>query len=100
MINSSLHEVKGEIVDLVEPTNSKDENDRKFGKVKSVQVTELSPSDSETVASLGLRIDEDGVLKWKSNSSDHPRNWSFRRKFFDTTLLFMFDLFTSESIFQ
>lgn len=43
---------------------------------------------------LGLRLDDDGYIKWRIDSPDHPRNWSVSRKAFDTTLIFMLDLFT------
>jgi len=60
----------------------------------AIQAMQRTPLEEQAIASLGLRIGKDGFLKWMLNSQDHPRNWSARRKSFDTILLFMFDLFT------
>lgn len=59
-----------------------------------IRVEPLETSDSETINGLGVWLDEDGFIRWKSNPLDHPRNWTFYRKTFDTILIFMLDLFT------
>jgi hypothetical protein len=54
----------------------------------------LSAQHTEVLDELGLRLVEDGFVKWKTDSSAHPRNWSTSRKIFDTMLIFLLDLFT------
>lgn len=49
---------------------------------------------SDIIKRLGLRLDDDGYIRWRPDSPDHPRNWSAYRKSFDTTLIFTLDLFT------
>jgi hypothetical protein len=53
-----------------------------------------SPEILACIDRLGLKLVEDGCLKWKSDASDHPRNWSIARKTYDTGLVLMLDLFT------
>lgn len=43
---------------------------------------------------LGLRIVENGYVKWRDDALMHPRNWSVSRKAFDITLVLLLDLFT------
>ena len=97
MANSSLQEVQKQGAILAVSSVSEDEIFRSLEKAILVQSTEVTQSEDGAILSLGLRIGEDGILKWISSSLDHPRNWSSRRKFFDTLLLFMFDLFTLAS---
>lgn len=53
------------------------------------------PSPSlELLESLGLRVVEDGFVKWREDSGFHPRNWSTSRKAFDISLVLLLDLFT------
>lgn len=59
-----------------------------------VQVLQVSQDVLETIDQLGLKLDDEACLRWKSDCPDHPRNWSTSRKTFDTGLLFLFDLFT------
>jgi len=97
MANSSLQEVQKQGAILAVSSVSEDEIFRSLEKAILVQSTEVTQSEDGAILSLGLRIGEDGILKWISSSLDHPRNWSSRRKFFDTLLLFMFDFFTLAS---
>jgi len=46
---------------------------------------------------LGLRLVEDGYVKWRRDATDHPRNFSAARKTFDTGLVLLLDLFTCVS---
>ncbi|RDL32997.1 uncharacterized protein BP5553_08436 [Venustampulla echinocandica] len=48
-----------------------------------------------TMEELGLRLEEDGYVKWRSDAPAHPRNWGAKRKMFDTMLILILDLFTT-----
>lgn len=43
---------------------------------------------------LGLRIVENGYVKWRDDALMHPRNWPVPRKAFDISLVLLLDLFT------
>ncbi|KAG4430937.1 hypothetical protein IFR05_013575 [Cadophora sp. M221] len=44
---------------------------------------------------LGLRLVEDGFVRWKPDATAHPRNWGLWRKSFDSGVVLMLDLFTT-----
>lgn len=48
----------------------------------------------EVFEELGLRVVEDGYVKWREDAPMHPRNWSAPRKAFDISLVLLLDLFT------
>jgi hypothetical protein len=62
--------------------------------ISEENLEQLNYQSNELLDGLGLRIAEDGYVKWKPNASSHPRNWSAGRKTFDTVLILSFDLFT------
>jgi len=47
----------------------------------------------ELLASLGLQRGEDGLISWRADSKDHPRNWTALRKTFDTTVIIFLEFF-------
>ncbi|CZR53513.1 related to MFS multidrug transporter [Phialocephala subalpina] len=55
----------------------------------------LSETTSKHFESLGLRLIEDGYVKWREDATFHPRNWSTARKAFDVSLVLLLDLFTT-----
>lgn len=59
-----------------------------------LQVNLINSEQYAAMDRLGLRLADDGFVKWKADASTHPRNWSVGRKTFDTGLIFVFDLFT------
>jgi hypothetical protein len=62
----------------------------------SVEVNQqATPEVAKVLEELGLRLVEDGFVKWRTDASAHPRNWSASRKAFDTGLVLMLDLFTT-----
>ena len=50
---------------------------------------------SDVLLSHGLTKGADGFVRWAKNNPDHPRNWSFGRKCYDTSLIIFLDFFTS-----
>lgn len=48
----------------------------------------------EALKQLGLKVEDDGYVKWRADNVAHPRNWRVPRKTFDTSLILMLDLFT------
>lgn len=56
---------------------------------------QATPEVTKVLEELGLRLVEDGFVKWRTDASAHPRNWSASRKAFDTGLVLMLDLFTT-----
>ncbi|KAL2145925.1 hypothetical protein VTI28DRAFT_5799 [Corynascus sepedonium] len=49
----------------------------------------------ELLASLGLQRGEDGLISWRADSKDHPRNWTALRKTFDTTVIIFLEFFVT-----
>ena len=65
---------------------------------KEIEIS-IEPSSSsaeyvEVLEQLGLKLGDDGYVKWKGDCTAHPRNWRASRKAFDTGLILMLDLFT------
>lgn len=50
--------------------------------------------EAELLLGLGVEKRPDGLVHWRSDSKDHPRNWSARRKAFDTTVIILFEFYT------
>ncbi|KAH6717509.1 MFS multidrug transporter [Leptodontidium sp. MPI-SDFR-AT-0119] len=63
--------------------------------LQSLDVGEKILSD---IDELGLRLVEDGFVRWKLDATGHPRNWGLWRKAFDSGVILMLDLFTSPSV--
>ncbi|KAH8884637.1 major facilitator superfamily transporter [Thozetella sp. PMI_491] len=55
----------------------------------------VAPSTDEVLAELGLERRSDRLLYWRADSPDHPRNWSAARKTFDTTVIILFEFYTT-----
>jgi hypothetical protein len=57
---------------------------------------EASPShnDEAKLAAAGLERRRDNLIYWRSDCKDHPRNWSARRKVFDTTVIILLEFYT------
>lgn len=52
------------------------------------------PAVAEILEDLGLMLAVDDYVKWRTDASAHPRNWTSTRKAFDTGLVLLLDLFT------
>lgn len=61
--------------------------------LKQVSVREIQ-DDAEVLASYGLLRDANGVIGWRKESEEHPRNWRARRKVYDTTIIILLELYT------
>lgn len=48
----------------------------------------------EQLLKYGLRMTENGAIKWKNGNINHPRNWPWHRKAYDTAVIIFLDLFT------
>ena len=59
---------------------------------KSTQV--LHEQFNEELQSLGLAVNEDGYVRWDKRSPAHPRNWTPRRKAYDTGVIMFLEFFT------
>ena len=55
---------------------------------------QTSPAAREVLDELELRLVDDDYVKWRTNASAHPRNWTVARKTYDTGLVLLLDLFT------
>jgi hypothetical protein len=53
-----------------------------------------SPAVERVLDELELRLVDDDYVKWRTNASAHPRNWTAARKTYDTGLVLLLDLFT------
>ncbi|PMD47633.1 MFS multidrug transporter [Hyaloscypha variabilis F] len=62
----------------------------------STQLEQPTSSAVKTVLDeLELRLVDDDYVKWRTNASAHPRNWTAARKTYDTGLVLLLDLFTT-----
>ncbi|KAL8934262.1 MAG: hypothetical protein Q9216_005991 [Gyalolechia sp. 2 TL-2023] len=48
----------------------------------------------EQLLRYGLQMSENGAIKWKNGNINHPRNWPWQRKAYDTAVIIFLDLFT------
>lgn len=39
----------------------------------------------------GLHIEDDGLVRWKTDTRDHPRAWGLARKVYDTTIIVLIE---------
>ena len=46
------------------------------------------------VHDLGVDISSKGVISWRDDSPDHPRNWTHARKSYDIVVVAMLEFFT------
>ncbi|KAK4149847.1 polyamine transporter 1 [Chaetomidium leptoderma] len=59
-----------------------------------VTVQEIKDANPESqIANLGLQRRSDGLISWRPDSKDHPRNWTTARKAFDTTVIIFLEFF-------
>ncbi|KAE8381579.1 MFS multidrug transporter [Aspergillus bertholletiae] len=60
-------------------------------------ICDLDPLD-ECLFQHGLQLTPNGrFVRWLPTNPNHPRNWSFRRKTYDLTIINLMDLFTTAS---
>ncbi|TDZ26744.1 MFS transporter fsa7 [Colletotrichum orbiculare MAFF 240422] len=56
----------------------------------------VSETDEEAVlASYGVQRAADGLINWQPSCQTHPRNWTAARKTFDTSVIILFELYTT-----
>ncbi|KAL4963144.1 major facilitator superfamily domain-containing protein [Aspergillus stella-maris] len=70
------------------------------GQEKAISVSSGSVANSivtdDHLAKYGLEKDpESGYVRWRRDSKDHPRNWSPMRKAYDTSLVMLFEFYTT-----
>ncbi|OHW92338.1 MFS multidrug transporter [Colletotrichum incanum] len=51
--------------------------------------------ETATLAQYGVERRADGLVNWQRDCKAHPRNWSTRRKTFDTSVIILFELYTT-----
>ncbi|KXH45259.1 major facilitator superfamily transporter [Colletotrichum simmondsii] len=51
--------------------------------------------ENAVLARYGLERRADGFVNWQRDCATHPRNWTTRRKAFDTTVIILFELYTT-----
>jgi len=59
----------------------------------TVTTAALTEEDKE-LSAFGVERRQDGFIYWRSDSADHPRNWSAWRKTFDTTVIILLEFYT------
>ncbi|TQN65720.1 putative transporter [Colletotrichum shisoi] len=55
----------------------------------------VETDETAILARYGVERRSDGLINWKRDCKTHPRNWSTRRKIFDTTVIVLFELYTT-----
>ncbi|KAJ0313480.1 hypothetical protein COL516b_000419 [Colletotrichum fioriniae] len=86
-----------ESLDAQEPTESA--NFKTLAAVSSCAIVEDAETGTYTdenavLARYGLERRADGFVNWQRDCATHPRNWTTRRKVFDTTFIILFELYT------
>ncbi|EXF81699.1 major facilitator superfamily transporter [Colletotrichum fioriniae PJ7] len=86
-----------ESLDAQEPTESV--NFKTLAAVSSCAIVEDAETGTYTdenavLARYGLERRADGFVNWQRDCATHPRNWTTRRKAFDTTVIILFELYT------
>ena len=67
------------------------------GSLTSFVERQNSTEDIDFLSASGLERRDDGLVYWRCDSRDHPRNWSHRRKCFDTFIIIFLEFYTYES---
>ncbi|KAK1981282.1 major facilitator superfamily transporter [Colletotrichum cereale] len=55
----------------------------------------VETDETAILAQYGVERRANGVINWQPDCKVHPRNWSTRRKTFDTTVIVLFELYTT-----
>jgi len=50
--------------------------------------------ENQELSAFGLERRQDGLIYWRSDSAEHPRNWSTWRKTFDTAVIILLEFYT------
>lgn len=72
------------------PSENTPTNDKAFVQVGESVILEDTPH----LLALGVEKRPDGFIHWINGSLDHPRNWTARRKAFDTSVIILFEFYT------
>ncbi|OLN88631.1 putative transporter C794.04c-like protein 1 [Colletotrichum chlorophyti] len=62
---------------------------------KSVSAVVVEADEAVVLARYGVERRPDGLINWQRDCKKHPRNWSTSRKTFDTTVIVIFELYTT-----
>jgi hypothetical protein len=69
-----------------------------INNINTDPIRQQSQDLKECLQALGLSLEEDGYVKWRPDAQMHPRNWSVKRKIYDTGLIILLDLVTYVSL--
>ncbi|KAK3723561.1 hypothetical protein LTR37_001813 [Vermiconidia calcicola] len=50
---------------------------------------------SDALEAKGLRVDNEGVVRWAPDSITHPRQWPLRRKVYDSAIIWFLEFFVT-----
>ncbi|KND86755.1 putative transporter [Tolypocladium ophioglossoides CBS 100239] len=72
-------------------------NDLECGKCSAEErgVMAVAVDEASQLRAYGVERRHDGLIYWKSDSTDHPRNWSTVRKVFDTAVIIALEFYTT-----
>jgi hypothetical protein len=57
-------------------------------------VSEQKTLTPEQLSSYGLELSVTGHVQWRRDCKDHPRNWSWWRKTYDTSVVMFLEFYT------
>ena len=78
-----------------EVVSSKSEDGSNSAQASQIEVTNtVVKAGDEELSASGLERRKNGLIHWRSDAADHPRNWSARRKTFDTTVIILLEFYT------
>ncbi|KAK1690878.1 major facilitator superfamily transporter [Colletotrichum godetiae] len=58
-------------------------------------VKKADTDETAVLARYGVERRADGFVNWQRDCATHPRNWTTKRKTFDTTVIILFELYTT-----
>ncbi|KAK7976680.1 S-adenosyl-L-methionine-dependent methyltransferase [Apiospora arundinis] len=64
-----------------------------YSSKETIQIAVNEDVEAIELHAHGLERGPDGLIRWRRDSPDHPRNWSSCRKVFDITVIIFFEFF-------
>ncbi|KAK8015230.1 hypothetical protein PG990_008526 [Apiospora arundinis] len=64
-----------------------------YSSKETIQIAVNEDVEAIELHAHGLERGPDGLIRWRCDSPDHPRNWSSCRKVFDITVIIFFEFF-------
>src|SRR5689334_20267049 len=60
-----------------------------------MSTTDNHRRDDARIAEAGLQVDDENTITWNKSHSEYPRNFPWARKTYDTSVILLFEFFTT-----